>query len=110
MGAAPIIIEALLRSVSCIQRLWELPKRRYSSLATYAIKNLLNMEIFNQWFEPYGRSINALTLFQYSSDCPHLNMTKMEKDIVILTDIINVENKITSIIPKISLGQEDGPL
>ena len=35
MGAAPIAIEALLRSVTNIQRLWKLPKKRYPILALY---------------------------------------------------------------------------
>ena len=49
-------------------------------------------------------SINALPPFQYSLDGPHLNMTKVEKNRVIRTDIINLENKITWISPKIPLG------
>ena len=48
-----------------------------------------------QWFESRGMSMNALRPFQYSLDCPHLNMTKVEKNRVIRTDIINLENKIT---------------
>ena len=42
-------------------------------------------------------SINALPPFQYSLDSPHLNMTKVEKNRVIWTDIIN---------SKISLGMK----
>ena len=41
-------------------------------------------------------------MFQYSLDCPHLNTTKVEKNRVIRTDIINLENKITWINRKIS--------
>ena len=37
MVAAPIIIKSLFRSVTCIQWLWELLKRRYSRLALYFI-------------------------------------------------------------------------
>ena len=33
MGAAPIIIKALCRPLTCIQQLWELPERSYSRLA-----------------------------------------------------------------------------
>ena len=33
-----------------------------------------------QWFESHAMSINALPPFQYSLDCPHLNMTKVEKN------------------------------
>ena len=54
------------------------------------------------WFESHDISINALPMFQYSLDCPHLNM--MEKNRVIQTDTINLESKITLISPKISLG------
>ena len=57
-----------------------------------------------QWFESHGISINALPLSQYCLDYPLLNMAKMEKKRVILTNIINLENKITWINPKISLG------
>ena len=32
-----------------------------------------------QWFDSHGISINALPLFQYRLDCPHLNMNKVEK-------------------------------
>ena len=49
---------------------------------------------------------NNCTLFQYTLDCPHLNMTKVEKIRVIRTDLINLENKITWISPKISLGRK----
>ena len=59
-----------------------------------------------QWFESHGMSVNALSPSQYSLDCPHLNMTKVEKNRVIWTDIINLENKITSISPKISLNMK----
>ena len=48
--------------------------------------------------------MNALPPFQYSLDFPLLNMTKVEKNRVIRTDIINLENKITWISPKIPLG------
>ena len=48
-----------------------------------------------KWFEAHGMSINALSPFQYSLDCPHLNMTEVEKTRVIQTDIINLENKAT---------------
>ena len=94
-----------------IQRLWELPKRRYPRLALMSSRQLSeNGDIhcwyaeMQQWFESHGMSINALPPFQYSLDCPHLNMTKVEKNRVIRTDIINLENKITWISPKIPLG------
>ena len=45
-------------------------------------------------------------LFQYSLDCPRLNVTKMEKNKVIRTDNINVENKIAWISPTTSLGRK----
>ena len=57
-----------------------------------------------QWFGSHGMSINALSPFQYSLDSPRLNMTKVEKHRVIRTYIINLENKITWISPKISAG------
>ena len=38
-----------------------------------------------------GMSINALPLFQYSLDSPYLNMTKVEKNRVTRTYIINLE-------------------
>ena len=45
-----------------------------------------------QLFKPHGITINALPLFQNSLDCPHLNITKLEKNRVIQTDIINLDN------------------
>ena len=42
-----------------------------------------------EWFHSHGMNINALPPFQYSLDCPHLNMTKVEKNRVIQTDIHN---------------------
>ena len=111
MGAGPIITEALFRSVAFIERLWELPKWRYPRLALMSSRQLAKNGVMHcsyaemrQWFESHGMSINALPPFQYSLDCPHLNMTKVEKNRVIRTDIINLENKITWISPKISLG------
>ena len=56
-----------------------------------------------QWFESHGMSIDALPPFHYSLDCPHLNMTKVEKNMVIQTNTINLKNKITWISHKISL-------
>ena len=56
-----------------------------------------------QWFESHGISINALPSSQYNLNCPHLDITKVEKNRVIRTNIINLENKITWISPKISL-------
>ena len=40
VGAAPIIIEALFRSVTFIQRLWELLKRRYPTLSLMSSRQL----------------------------------------------------------------------
>ena len=48
----------------------------------------------------------TLTPFQNTLGCPHLNMTKMEKNRMIQTNIIKLENKITWISPKISLGRK----
>ena len=56
-------------------------------------------------FESHEMSINAPPPFQYSLDSPHLYMTRVEKNRVIRTDIINLENK-TWISPKISLGMK----
>ena len=44
-------------------------------------------------------SINALPVFQYTLDCPNINMTKVEDNRAIQTDIINLENKIIWISP-----------
>ena len=40
MGVAPIITEALFQSVTCTQRLWELPKQRYPRLALMSSRQL----------------------------------------------------------------------
>ena len=91
----------MFRSVTFIQQFWELPKRRYPMLALMSSRQLVeNGDVhcwyaeMQQWFESHGMSINALPPFQYSLDSPHLNMTKVEKNRVIQTDIINLENKI----------------
>ena len=113
MGAALLTIEALFQSVTCIQRFWELSKWRYSRLTLMSSKQLAEhgdlhcwyVEI-QQWFESYGINANSLPPFQYNLDCPHLHITKMEKNRVIWTDIINLENKIAWIIPKMSLDRK----
>ena len=91
-----------IHSFTYIQRLWELPKRRYSRLALMLSRKLTEHKNIHgwyaemqQWFESHGISINALPPFQYSLDYPHLNMTKVEKNRVIRNYIINFENKIT---------------
>ena len=48
--------------------------------------------------------VRKIVVPQYSLDCPHLNRIKVEKNRVIQIDIINLENKITWISPKISRG------
>ena len=76
MGAAPILIEALLRSVACIQRLWKLHKRRYSMTIMSSKQPTEHGDIhcwyakMQQWFESHGMSINALPLLQYSLESP----------------------------------------
>ena len=87
MGAAPIITEALVRSMTAIQRLWKLLKGRYSRLALTSSRQLAEhgdthcwYAEMQQWFESHGISIHALPPFQYSLDYPHLNMTKVEKN------------------------------
>ena len=49
--------------------------------------------------ESHGIHINAFPPLQYSLDCPHLNMTKVEKNRVIRTDL----NRIKWISPTTSL-------
>ena len=50
LGASPIIIEALFRSVTCIQRLWELPKRRYPRLALMSSRQLGENGDIHCWY------------------------------------------------------------
>ena len=57
-----------------------------------------------QWFESQGMSINALPPFQYSLDCPHPIWPKWKRIEWSELIFINLENKITWISPKISLG------
>ena len=49
------------------------------------------------FFSLHGISINTISPFQYNLDCPHLNMTEMEKIRLIWTDIIKLDNGRTSI-------------
>ena len=83
MGTASIITEALFQSMACIQSLWEIPKSSQGWQLCHQ-DNWLNIHCWyvemQQWFESHSISINALTPFQYSLDCPHLNMTKLEKN------------------------------
>ena len=97
MRAASIIIEALFRLVTCIKQLWGSLKEVTEGWHLHHQNNLRNK---------HGTNINALPLFEYSLDSPHLNMTKVEKNRVIQTNIINFKNKITWISPKISLGRK----
>ena len=90
IGAAPILIEALFPSVAYIQRLWELPKGRYSRLALMPSRQLAEHDDIHcwyaemhQWFESHGISISALPPCKYSLDCLHLNKTKADKNRVI---------------------------
>ena len=113
MGAAPTIIEALFQSVTCIQWFWELPKQRYSRLALMSSKQPVEHGDIHcwygemqHWFESHGISVKALSLFQYSLDCPHLNMTKMESNRLIQTDIIKLDNRRTWIDFTISLARK----
>ena len=70
--------------------------------------HIVGMLKCNNGFESHGISINALPMFQYSLDCPHLNMTKVEKnsDMKVLLNWLIVEHGVTH---NISL-LEDGPL
>ena len=43
---------------------------------------------------------------QYNLDCPHLDMTEVEKDRLIWADVINLENKITQNSPTTSRGRK----
>ena len=75
------------------------PKPSYSKLTLMSSKQLAEHGDNHLWhaetqhcFKSHGLSIDAISLFQYSIDCPHLNMTKAEKNKVIRTDIINLDN------------------
>ena len=58
MGAAPIITEALFRSVTCIQRLWELPKWRYFKVGTGMFSCIgIPANIRYLWDSPYFRRL-----------------------------------------------------
>ncbi len=113
MGAAPIAVEALLRSVTNIQRIWKLPKERYPRLALMSSLQLTAhgdthcwYAEMQEWFLSHGMNINALPPFQYSLDCPHLNMTKTEKNRVIRADIIKLNNERTWTSPTTPLGRK----
>ena len=49
---------------------------------------------------------NAPPTFQYSLDFPYLNMANMEKNNVIQTDIVKLDNEITWIGPTTSLDRK----
>ena len=50
MGAAPIITEALFRSMTCIQCLWKLPKQRYPMLALMSSRQLAENGDIHCWY------------------------------------------------------------
>ena len=86
--AAPIIL---------INDQYPLPTWRYSRLTLMSSKLAECGDIHcwyvetQQWFELHGININVLPPLQYSLDCPHLNMNKMEKDRMIRAGIIKLE-------------------
>ena len=45
-----------------------------------------------EWFHSHGINIDTQPPFQYSLDCPHLNITKGEKNEVIWTGIITSDS------------------
>ena len=53
-----------------------------------------------------GISISTLPLFQYTLDCTHSNRTKVEKNRVIQTNIIKLDNGRTWISYTTSLGRK----
>ena len=74
-----------------VSRYWRLAHMSSKQLAEHGDIHCWYAET-QQWFESHGISINALPQFQYSMDC--VNMTRVEKNRVIWTDIINLGNKI----------------
>ena len=52
------------------------------------------------FFSLHGISINTISPFQYNLDCPHLNMTEMEKIRLIWTDIIKLDVKEHVLVPQ----------
>ena len=89
----------MLRSVTSIWWLWELPKQKYSKLAFMSSKqraehgdNHCWYVKTQQWFESYGLSINALPPSQYSLDWSHLYISKVETNRKIWNDVTNLEN------------------
>ena len=113
MGAAPIITEALVRSMTAIQRLWKLLKGRYSRLALTSSKQFAEngdnhcwYAETQQWLDSHGISIKSLSPFQYNLDCPILNMMKAEKKRVIWAHIMKLDNGRTWINPTTSLDSK----
>ena len=78
--------DTLVQSGTNIQRLWELPKQRYSGLALMSPKQLAENRVnvcwyskTLEWFKSYGISRTALPLYQYSLNCPHPTWTKFSR-------------------------------
>lgn len=111
LGAAPVVVEALFQAVTFMHRIWELPHERYPRLALMSSKRLAEdgdthcwYAEMQSWFGRHGLQIDALPPFQYSLDCPLLDLTDTERNRVIRADITRLHTERTWINPQEPLG------
>ncbi|MCO5608531.1 hypothetical protein L7F22_062742 [Adiantum nelumboides] len=116
LGAAPIVVEALTKSVSYIHSLWNLPSHRYVKLALESSCQLAREGDSNCWYEQMSAwfQLNGFTMdrldrlppFQYSLDAPMLTLTRQEINKTIRQDLTQLETKRSWLTPSLELGKK----
>lgn len=106
MGAAPVVTEALLRAVTFLHRIWELPRQKYPRLALTSSRQLADEGDTHCWYAEmrtwltlHGMSIDTLPPFAYSLDSPFLDLSRSELNRVIRMDIVRLDTERTWISP-----------
>ena len=64
----------------CAHLQFQEPQTKLWLIDTLVTPTLLYEVETQQWFKSHGIHINALIPLEYSLDCPHLNLTKVEKN------------------------------
>ena len=111
LGAVPMVVEVLTKSVSYIHSLWNLPSHRYAKIALESSRQLAMGGYSNcwyaqmsSWFQLHGFTIGRLPPFEYSLDAPMLTLTRPEINKIIRQDLTQLETKRTWLNPSLELG------
>lgn len=110
LGAAPVVTEALLQTVTFLRRIGDLPQQRYPRLALDSSRQLSEegdtrcwYTQVQTWLSLHGMSMDTLPPFQYSLDCPFLDLSHSELNRVMRMDIIRLDTERTWITPTLPL-------